>query len=279
MRMLRGVLLCLALAGTAHAAANFPALTGRVVDGAQLLSPAMEQQLTAQSEALEARTGDQFVVVTVPSLNGQAIEEYGYKLGRHWGIGQKGKNNGVLLIVAPKEREVRIEVGYGLEGTLTDALSSGIIQTIILPDFKRGSMEQGIANGAHAVVTLLNGGSVPQLQTPHYEQSSQSNFNEWMFYGIWVIVLFSQFLLFLIYLPFWLLGQLLALFGFNGLLNYLRRKRDRIVPANKSLLAWLLIPSVRFTGSGGGSFRSGGGGGGFSGGGGSFGGGGSSGRW
>lgn len=86
---------------------------------------------------------NQVVVATIPSLEGQEIEEYGYRLGRHWGIGQKDKNNGVLLIVAPQERRVRIEVGYGLEGTLTDALSSRIVKQEILPWFRKGTNGDG----------------------------------------------------------------------------------------------------------------------------------------
>jgi uncharacterized protein len=95
------------------------------------------------------------VVVTVPSLQGLTIEQFGYQLGRHWGIGQKGKDNGVLLIVAPNERKVRIEVGYGLEGTLTDALASGIIQNAILPEFRTGRFENGILQGTDAILTVL----------------------------------------------------------------------------------------------------------------------------
>jgi uncharacterized protein len=141
----------------ALAASPFPALTGRVVDDAQLLSDVTKRQLVQQIEAHEKATTNQMVVVTLSSLQGLTIEEFGYALGRHWGIGQKGKNNGVLLLVAPGERAVRIEVGYGLEGTLTDAISNQIIQTIILPEFKRGEMEQGIYNGSGAIISVLNG--------------------------------------------------------------------------------------------------------------------------
>jgi uncharacterized protein len=112
----------------AASAPVFPALTGRVVDDANVLSPPTREALTAKLEALESKTSRQLVVVTVPSLQGYAIEDYGYQLGRAWGIGEKGKNNGALLIVAPNERKVRVEVGYGLEGVLTDALSEVILQ-------------------------------------------------------------------------------------------------------------------------------------------------------
>src|ERR1700736_726173 len=110
---------------------SFPALTGRVVDEAGLLDAAARTALTESLAALEQKTTDQLVVVTLKSLQGTSIEDYGYQLGRRWQIGQKDKNNGVLLIVAPNERKVRIEVGYGLEGTLTDAVSRLLIANAI----------------------------------------------------------------------------------------------------------------------------------------------------
>src|ERR1700730_8780667 len=110
----------------------FPALSSRVVDEAGLLSAAERERLTAQLAAHEHATGQQVVVVTLRSLQGMPIEDFGYRLGRAWGIGEKGKNTGALLVVAPSERAVRIEVGYGLEGLLTDALSRSIIERDIL---------------------------------------------------------------------------------------------------------------------------------------------------
>src|ERR1700744_2367745 len=118
-----------AFAGAALAAPTFPPLTGRVVDDAHVLSPEVQAQLTQKLTDLEQRTSRQLVVVTLPSLQGYEIEDYGYQLGRAWGIGQKKLNNGALFIIAPKEHRVRIEVGYGLEGVLTDALSSVILNT------------------------------------------------------------------------------------------------------------------------------------------------------
>ena len=116
------ILLLLILASRALAAApKFPTLTGRVVDDAGVLDASTQSQLTDMLAAHERATGEQVVVVTLDSLQGFSIEDYGYQLGRYWGIGQKGKNTGAILIVAPKEHKVRIEVGYGLEGTLTDA--------------------------------------------------------------------------------------------------------------------------------------------------------------
>ncbi len=135
----------------AQAPLTFPPLDGRVVDGARLLSPAKEQEITAKLEALERDTTDQVVVVTVPSLQGHEIEDYGYQLGRAWGIGREDKDNGVLLLIAPDEKKVRIEVGYGLEPVLTDAMSALIIQNAILPSFRQGYYERGITQGVDAI--------------------------------------------------------------------------------------------------------------------------------
>lgn len=144
-------------AAIAQSTPEFPELSGRVVDQAEMLSPATESRITQMLQAHEQSTTEQVVVVTVPNLQGYSIEDYGYQLGRHWGIGQKGEDNGALLIVAKEERRIRIEVGYGLEGRLTDAASATIINRIIAPDFKQGQFEQGIANGAAAMVQVLGG--------------------------------------------------------------------------------------------------------------------------
>ena len=117
---------------------KFPPLTGRVVDDAHLLTPADKAAIESDLKALEDKSSDQLVVYTTNSLQGYPVEDYGYQLGRAWGIGQKGTNNGVILIVAPNERKVRIEVGRGLEPQLTDALSKLIVENAILPRFKRG---------------------------------------------------------------------------------------------------------------------------------------------
>ncbi len=167
MTALRGLIAAFLLTPALCAAAiEFPRLSGRVVDNAGLLSPASEEALTQQLAAHEQATTNQIVVVTLPGLQDYTIEDFGYQLGRHWGIGQKDKNNGVLLLVAPTEREVRIEVGYGLEGELTDALASRIIHGVILPQFKRGDFENGIAEGVTAIIAVLGGeyADLPELQ-------------------------------------------------------------------------------------------------------------------
>jgi uncharacterized protein len=161
MKRLLSVLVFLLAFGGGAFAYTFPALTGRVVDDAHLLSGDAQATLQADLAALEQETTDQLVVVTMPSLQGGSIEDFGYQLGRAWGIGQKDKNNGALLIVAPAEHKVRLEVGYGLEGTLTDAISEQIIQTIILPDFRAGKMQQGVIDGTEATIAVLGGHTLP----------------------------------------------------------------------------------------------------------------------
>ncbi len=167
-------LLILCGAGFAIAEPQFPALSGRVVDTAHLLDAGAVQQLDAKLAAFEQASSIQLVVITLPDLQGYEIEEFGYQLGRFWGIGQKDKNNGVLLIVAQAERKVRIEVGYGLEGTLTDALSANIIQTVIVPQFKSGQFSTGIEQGAQAVMAALQGEYQPQPQRKKSPQSRGS---------------------------------------------------------------------------------------------------------
>jgi uncharacterized protein len=139
------------------AALDFPALTGRVVDQAGILDAATRTALTGKLEKLEGQTTDQLVVVTLKSLQGRTIEDFGVELGRTWQIGQKGKNNGMLLIVAPNERKVRIEVGYGLEATLTDAIARVIIDTSIIPRFRANDFPGGIVRGADDIIQVLNG--------------------------------------------------------------------------------------------------------------------------
>lgn len=148
-----------------QAAPTFPDLSGRVVDLAGLLSSSAKGRLTTELKKHEQATSNQIVVVTLNSLQGYTIEQYGYQLGRHWGIGQEKRNNGVLLIVAPNERKVRIEVGYGLEGTLTDALSHNIIQTKILPYFRKSQYEKGIEYGTAAILSAVQGTYKPS-KTP-----------------------------------------------------------------------------------------------------------------
>ncbi len=236
----------------AMAAPTFPALTGRVVDNANILSPAVEASLSEKLAGLETASGHQLVVVTLPTLQGLEIEDYGYQLGRAWQIGDKTRDDGALLIVAPTERKVRIEVGYGLEGVMTDALSSVIIQSAIVPKFKAGDMEGGVVAGTDALVQQL---SLPDDQAKANVAAASSNAQENrggppIPFIILIVV-------------FWII--VISLRG---------RRRGGLASA----LPWIILGGLG-DGRGGGGGWSGGGGGGFSGGGGSFGGGGSSGGW
>jgi uncharacterized protein len=233
-----------------HAAASapaFPPLTGQVVDTAALLSPPAQALLVRELAAHEAASGNQIVVVTVPSLDGAAIEDYGYRLGRHWGIGQQGQDNGVLLIVALAERQIRIEVGYGLEGMLTDALSWDIIQGRMLPRFREGAFEDGIVDGARAIVAVLGGDYASTNGTPGPDAAPAPEPGKLGALVFWVLVIFI----------------LTSSFGGRG----------RGGGLGRAVLAGAVLGNR-------GRGRSGGfGGGGFGGGGGGFGGGGASGGW
>ena len=157
------LLLCLSLAGLATNAAlaqsgpTFPNLTGRVIDQAELLNASDEQALSDQLAEHEAQTSNQIIVVTVNSLEGYADAEYAQKLGTKWGIGSAEKNNGVVLLVAPNERKVRIEVGYGLEGALPDAIAGQIIRRNILPQFKEQDFPSGIKAGVNSILQAVDG--------------------------------------------------------------------------------------------------------------------------
>ncbi len=145
------------VAVTGFAAPIYPKLTGRVVDKASLLTATEKKQLTNQLKAHEEKSSDQLVIVTLPSLQGYDIADFSLNLARHWKIGQKDKDNGVLLVIAPKENKVRIEVGYGLEGTLTDALSKLIIVRVVAPLYKRGKAYQAIQSGTNEIIAVLSG--------------------------------------------------------------------------------------------------------------------------
>jgi uncharacterized protein len=241
---------CLLLAiCAARGALTFPPLTGRVVDDAHILSAGTQENLTALLAQEEKQTGNQIVVATLPSLQGVTIEQYGYQLGRAWGIGQKGKNNGAILIVVPSEHKLRIEVGYGLEGELTDAQSRVIIEEFMRPAFRRGDYDAGVTAGAQAIIKVLGG--VRLTPTDEYESGRGDRDRgggnmAWIpivVVLIWIV--FGRFLWPLLFLG----GGWGSRGGWGG-------------------------------GFGGGGFGGGGfGGGGFSGGGGSFGGGGASGSW
>jgi uncharacterized protein len=171
----------------ALAAPSFPPLTGRVVDQAGLLSSQTRSGLERQLAAHEKATTEQVVVAILSSLQGYPIEDYGVQLARRWGIGQAKQNNGIVLIIAPKEHEVRIEVGYGLEGKLTDALTHAIIQNEILPYFKQGNYEAGVVHGTQAILAVLGG-----AYTPIAAESKQRPVFAFPFFLLLMLIIFSR---------------------------------------------------------------------------------------
>jgi uncharacterized protein len=264
-RLARAVACCVALAAMAFAMAaaayagpTFPPLTGRVVDEAGLLTPEDRAALTGELAALEETSTDQLAVVTLKSLQGYSIEDFGYQLGRAWGIGQKGKDNGVLLIVVRSEHKVRIEVGRRLEPILTDALSSIIINHAIVPEFRKGDFASGIKAGVRDIKDVLLGDAEAVKERARGARRGESpDTMQVILLIFWICVV-----LYILYAVF-RSAQAAQQAGVAG------RRAGRTV----------IIPGS--SGGWGGGWSSGGdgGGGGWSGGGGDFGGGGSSGSW
>lgn len=252
--------LLLVLLGSASAwSQTFPELKGPVVDQARVLDATSIRKLTQDLLTHERETSNQVVVVTLTSLEGHDIADYGYRLGRHWGIGQEGRNNGVLLIVAPTERKVRIEVGYGLEGALPDVLAHRIIEDDILPRFRQGNMASGISEGARMIMRAIKGEYEPLPQT-----SRKSNRQDPI---LIYFILAIGFLGFFAYMRTLREGNLKpGEWGWRSHRGRFRYGRGRRLDGGLPI-------------STGGGFGSGGFGGGFSGGGGGFGGGGASGGW
>jgi len=262
-------------------AQQFPKLSGRVVDAANLLSPADEAALTQKLEALETASSRQLVVATIPDLQGYDEADYGYRLGRAWKIGQDEANNGTILLVAPKERRVRIEVGYGLEPILTDALSSLIIQNSILPRFKAGDYPGGINAGADAIIAQLQ--APPELAEQRAidaagKQQQRAKGGRERGGSFFPLIFWGMIFLFIV------MSMVRGRGGRGG-------RGRRFGGSNLPIILWSIANEMSRSGggrSGGGfggfgGFGGGGGGGGgfggFSGGGGSFGGGGASGGW
>jgi len=246
----------MALVTVAAQALTFPQLTGRVVDEAGILDAATRQSITDKLAAVEAKSGDQIVVVTLKSLQDTSVEDYGFQLGRQWGIGQKTANNGALLLVAPNERKVRIEVGYGLEGALTDAVTRLIIQNAILPRFRTGDVQGGITRGVDDIIQVVSGDAEEFKRRAAQRPDSvpQGIDAATVMMAIFILVVF-----------------VLIIRGSMNSGGPGARRRGSSGP--------IFIPSGGSWSSGSGSSGGFGGGGGFSGGGGSFGGGGSSGSW
>lgn len=257
------VLLLAALLTSAIAEISFPELTGRVVDQAGLLTASQRASLETDLAAFEAKSTDQIVVVTTPSLQGYPIDEFGYQLGRKWGIGQKNKDNGILFIVAPNERKVRIEVGRRLEPLLPDGRAGSIISNTILPMFRRGDFPGGIKAGVAEVKAVLEGDKA-ELAERAKRPPPPVDYSGYVVIAIWLLIV-----IFVIRAQMRAASQMPQTIGPDG--KKRRRSYNNSGP--------IIFPG----GSGGwsGGFGGGGGdsGGGFSGGGGDFGGGGASGDW
>jgi len=309
------LIICLILvSASVTAAADIPYLTGRVTDNAHILSSETRRALTESLKAHEYRTGNQIAVLTVPTLNGESIEDYAVEVFKEWKLGQKGKDNGILVIVVPNDRRMRIEVGYGLEETMTDATAGRIIQHTMAPRFKSGDFNGGVTDGVHAIVDVLEGGKLPVTEVNEGGSTKKSNFTDLdepdlpitlrILIGTFVFSIIGMFtvmgiltpgagwFLYLFLIPFWAMFPIVIL-GTTGalicLVTYLI-----LFPVVKLFLShsdWYKKAKIdlRTKGSasiGGFTFRSSGSSGsissgssGFSGGGGSSGGGGASGSW
>jgi uncharacterized protein len=254
------LLVALCFSAPALATTTYPALTGRVVDDAHVLTPQVQADLTAKLAALQTSNSRQLVVVTLPSLGGQDIADYGVGLLRAWGIGQKGTNNGAVFIIVPSEHKVRIEVGYGLEGILTDAMSGLILREAVIPKFRAGDMSGGIVAGTDALIAQLaadpSTAEAKAAQAEQAQQADQAPMRRGNPIGGIIPLIFLVFIVFSIFRG-----------GFGGGMGM--------------LLPMMFLGGGRGGWGGGGDFGGGGGfgGGGFSGGGGGGGGGGASGGW
>ncbi len=308
------VIIAFALAVFPAFAVDVPFLTGRVTDNAQILSDETRKAVTANLKAHEEKTTNQIAVLTVPTLDGVSIEEYAVTVFNTWKLGQKGKDNGILLIVAPKDRKLRIEVGYGLEGTMTDGIAGSIIRNAITPFFKNNDYDRGIDEGVRAIINVLEGGQAPAETAKSGEEVKKSSaldlevadisVTEKILFGAFIFGIIGLFtavgiltpgmgwFLYFFLIPFWATFPIVVL-GTSGtlylLITYvvgfpiaklLLTRTDWYKKAQKDLKTKGSANIGGFTvGSGGGGSSWSSGGSSFSGGGGSSGGGGASGSW
>ncbi len=164
---------------------------GYVNDFSGVIEPQDQQTIHAMASALDNKTSAQVAVVTVDSTQPESIEQYAVKLFQKWGIGQKGKDNGVLFLIVRRDHTLRIEVGYGLEGTLTDAISSQIIHQIVVPEFKQGRMSSGILQGAQAIISLIAkeyGVAITGQETAVYNSLHQDTSGFWMIIFVFLLI-------------------------------------------------------------------------------------------
>jgi uncharacterized protein len=297
--------LVLALAASGAFALEVPALRGRINDYAALLSPEKSRELEAQLAQFEKETGHQIAVLTVPTLAGDSLEDFGIRVAETWKIGQKGFDNGAILIIAAKDRRLRIEVGYGLEGVLPDAIASRIIREVIVPEFRTENYSAGIEAGLDAIMKVSRGEALPERAkgAARSERSGNSSlFNVLVITGLLSLflgmtrrrpvsgalsggtagalaTLFGGGSLATGFIPAILVGAFLGAVGSS--MSVAGSGRHWTAPSRHRRGGWGGFYPGGFGGGGfGGGFGGGGGGfGGFSGGGGGFGGGGASGSW
>lgn len=299
-------------------AAEVPYLSGRVVDNAEILQPVTRSQIEVAIVGHERHTTDQIVVLTVPTIGDQSVEEYATKVFETWKLGVKGKDNGILVVIVPQDRKMRIEVGYGLEGTLTDLAASRIIRNVMTPQFKAGNYDQGVLDGVRAIIAQLEGQKnvAPDVAASNATKPSSNGAAgmDWkmrILIGAFVFGIigfftfigvmtpgFGGWFLYVFLVPFWamfplaivgthaalaLLGIYVICFPTAKLLLahtawYAKAAKDLKLKGRASIGGFSVMAGGS---SGGGGFSGGGssGDGGFSGGGGSSGGGGASGSW
>lgn len=295
-------------------ALEVPYLTGRVTDEAEILSPETRRAISARLQAHEAATSHQVAVLTVPSLDGEGIEEFALRVFDAWQLGRKGEDNGVLLVVAPRDRRMRIEVGYGLEGRLTDLEAGRIVRGIMAPRFKAEDFNGGISQGVEAILAQLAGGDVPLPEAAEASPRRESFFQgpelpivERLLFGAFIFGIIGLFtvigvmtpgagwFLYFFLIPFWAMFPIVVV-GTNGALTLLvtyllafplakiwlsrrpwyHRARQELLTKGRATIGGFTVTSGGRAGAGAGSSS---GGGGFSGGGGRSGGGGASGSW
>jgi uncharacterized protein len=223
------------------AAADVPYLSGRVVDDAEILSAPARNRLNAALKAHEQRTTNQIAILTVPSIRGESVEEYALTVFEQWKLGQQDKDNGVLVVVVPNDRRMRIEVGYGLEGTLTDVAAARIIRNVMTPHFKAGDFDRGIEEGVSAIVDQLEGRAVSTAAAVEDTRSSENSsglqvpdlpLTERILFGAFIFGIIGLFtiigvvtpgigwFLYLFLIPFWAMFPM-AIVGTEGALTLL----------------------------------------------------------
>jgi uncharacterized protein len=269
-----------------------PFLSGRVNDLANMIPADARQRIEQKLAAFEQQTGAQVAVLTIPSLEGEPVEDFSLRVVEAWKLGKKGKDNGVLFLVSKLDRRMRIEVGYGLEGDLTDLESSRIMDDVVAPYFRNGDFGGGIEKGVDAILASLQGQEVvaPESGGQNVQAPGGNAFSGLVFalvIGVFSLMALTTggamgWILYFFMMPFIAGFGIPVLIGWVVLFPILKmlfgRKTGRRGPGSRGGW-WGGGPFIGGGGWGGGGGWSGGGGGGFSGGGGSFGGGGSSGSW